>query len=213
MLLFSDPVRKYRQRAPITAYNNIVCRETTRVASICDELFVLVDRRPRGVLSINVYDTSEKPAQCRVVNDDPSDADTIGPEVFTPMIQAMGYITEDSLNDLKNSWSVPSKNIGMSGTRSQSLSDLSGAAAKEVASEMVVEPVDWFDNLQTRHDVADLVRTLTLDAATVEKSMKIEIMKVILRVTLFVVYKRDCYMRLCVRNYPITILTVTPAHV
>jgi len=47
-----------------------------------DELFVVVDRRPLGDLTIDVYDTSEKPEQFCAVDEAPADPDPIGPEVL-----------------------------------------------------------------------------------------------------------------------------------
>jgi len=151
------------------------------VTSLCDELFVVVDRRPRGELTIDVYDTSLKNGEVRAVDEFPSDPDPIGPEVLTPQVQGIGYSDEDTINEWTNRRSEPSRSIGLPGSRSLSLSDLARAAdAEEEESEVDVEAVDWFGNLERRGEIADVLRSMTLDAATVDNSLQIDIIKVTL---------------------------------
>jgi len=170
-----DPARKYRQRAPITIIDNIVCGESTRITSICDELFVVVDRRPRGQLLIDVYDT---PSESPVIDEYPADADPVGPGVFKPTIQATGHVTEDIIRDTTNRWSRPSKTIGLSASRSRSMSDLAEAAAGGMFQAEDDMDVDWFHDLYDRHDTADLVRQMTVNPATVDTAQMIDIIKV-----------------------------------
>jgi len=157
-----------------------VCCDSTRVTTVGDELFVVVDRRPLGHLAINVYDTSEKLEQRRAVDEAPADPDPIGPDVLMPTVQGTGHVDDDDIFEWTNSRFAPSKSIGLPGSRSLSLSDLAKAADEEEEGEGEVEAVDWLSNLDRGCVIADVVRCLTLSTSVVDNSMTIDIIKVTL---------------------------------
>jgi len=94
-----DPARNYRQRAPTVVYENIGCRTATRVTSLCEELFVVVDRRPRGRLVVAVYDTSVNQQPVPVIDENPVDADPFPSEQLTPTLLTEGPVPRILIDD------------------------------------------------------------------------------------------------------------------
>lgn len=80
-------------------YENIGCRTATRVTSLCEELFVVVDRRPRGRLVVAVYDTSVNQQPVAVIDENPVDADPFPSEQLTPTLLTEGPVPRILIDD------------------------------------------------------------------------------------------------------------------
>jgi hypothetical protein len=195
----SDPARNYRQRAPTVVYDNIGCHSSTRLTSLCAELFVVKDRRPRGNLLIAIYDTSVNSGQVPPIDELPFDADPFEPEESTPTLLTVGFVPSLPSDDgVRYAYTYdpvfPADCIALPG-------DVLDGAEDEETGDGVEEEVavDWLHNLAPRGEIAELERCLLLNSAIVGNSQTIHAIKVNI-ICYYYIFCQICILHLRPRN-------------